>query len=178
MGLCRKPVCNTWYHFVFTVKDGVPSSYIDGEELLKGSGVAENRYVISEEGAYLFCDNDGEMGDVDVAGLRFWNVALSSEQIKQLEAEEASSGKLYADVKEINMREGNEFSIRVTSTVEPTFDLPGWIQLKRPVPSIGSSKYVFHVDSMTEVGTRTAEVTIKGPDACGLAHYVFTVTQT
>ncbi len=169
---------NTWYHFVFTVKDGVPSSYIDGEELLKGSGVAENRYVISEEGAYLFCDNDGEMGDVDVAGLRFWNVALSSEQIKQLEAEEASSGKLYADVKEINMREGNEFSIRVTSTVEPTFDLPGWIQLKRPVPSIGSSKYVFHVDSMTEVGTRTAEVTIKGPDACGLAPYVFTVTQT
>ncbi len=167
---------NTWYNIVLTVKDGVPCSYVDGKEILKGTGTAANRFIITEGGAYLFCDNDGEISDIDVTGLRLWDVALSSEQVERLSTE-SSQEMLYANVREINLNEGNEFKIKVNSTVEPTFELPEWLHLERPVPTIGNYSYVFHADNMSQIGTRTANITIKGPEACGLAPVVITVTQ-
>ncbi len=72
---------NKWARIAIVVKDGYPSVYIDGTLVKTSTSTNNNRWFMDKSGAYLFCDNDGETADTDIAGIYFWNKALTAEQI-------------------------------------------------------------------------------------------------
>jgi len=53
---------------------------IDGK-FVKSSTSKDSKWNMDKTGASLFCDNNREVGDIDISGLYFWNKALTDEQI-------------------------------------------------------------------------------------------------
>jgi hypothetical protein len=77
---------NEWCKIAIVVKEGLISVYIDGELAIASTNTNNNRWIMDKSGAYLFCDNDGETADIDIAGIHFWNKAFTAEQIASFSA--------------------------------------------------------------------------------------------
>ncbi|NDV47397.1 hypothetical protein D0T49_10100 [Paludibacter sp. 221] len=74
---------DTWYRIVLVLKDGVPTSYINGSLVKVGTGV-NDRWKLAANATLLFADDNGEDDTIDVAEIAFWNVALTASQIINL----------------------------------------------------------------------------------------------
>lgn len=75
---------DVWYRIAVAVRNGVISTYINGE-LIKTSSHADNdHWCLNKEGVFLFLDNDGEHNDLEVAGIHFWKQPLTDEQLRYL----------------------------------------------------------------------------------------------
>lgn len=72
-----------WHRIVFVVNENCMSVFIDGTKVLATFTPNADKWILHDV-AWLFCDDNGEEGTVDVAELRYWDVALTSAQIKSL----------------------------------------------------------------------------------------------
>lgn len=72
-----------WHRIVFVVNENRMSVFVDGLKVLATSTANSDKWILHEVG-WIFCDDNGEEGTVDVAEMAFWNVALSGEQVKHL----------------------------------------------------------------------------------------------
>jgi hypothetical protein len=79
---------NQWYRIVFVVEaPNKASLYVDGT--LVSSCEHNNAYNLHWKlttGALFFADNDGEEKAIETAEIRFWDKALTLEQVKKLGA--------------------------------------------------------------------------------------------
>ena len=75
---------NTWHRVVLSVRDGIMSTFIDGEHVKTSANTHNDVWVINKEGVYFFCDNDGEHNAIEVGGLQFWKESLSKSQVAEL----------------------------------------------------------------------------------------------
>ena len=72
-----------WHRVVARAEYNVLSCFIDGVKVLQATSANNGSWVMHEL-FYLFCDNDGEEKDVDVAEICFWDDCISAEQISAL----------------------------------------------------------------------------------------------
>ena len=76
---------NEWHTIVLTVKDGAPTTYMDGKLLVAGT-TADKRFTLQNGYGLLFCDEDGtEYDDIDVAQIAYWGRTLAKEEIFPVE---------------------------------------------------------------------------------------------
>ena len=83
-GYAGQIIVNTWHRVVITVTDGVPNAYIDGVLVTPGKNDFKGAWLLDPERTFLFCDNDGECLDTEVAEIRFWNVPLTDNEVLTL----------------------------------------------------------------------------------------------
>ena len=70
---------NEWHTIVFSVKDGVPTTYMDGALLFAGTA-ADNRFTLQGGYGLLFCDDGDEYDNIDVAQVAYWNKTLTLDE--------------------------------------------------------------------------------------------------
>ena len=75
---------NTWHRVVLSVRDGIMSTYVDGEHVKTAANTHGDIWVINKDGVYFFCDNDGEHNAIEVAGIQFWKESLGKSQVAEL----------------------------------------------------------------------------------------------
>ncbi|GHT01270.1 hypothetical protein AGMMS49525_01530 [Bacteroidia bacterium] len=75
---------NTWHRVVFVVTDSKASVYIDGSLARAEATVANTRWNLQANSTWLFSDDGTEDGDIEVAGISYWNSALTGTQISNL----------------------------------------------------------------------------------------------
>ncbi len=80
-GYAGSVALNEWIRIAIVVKDGYPSTYINGKLLKISTTTHGNTWVMDKTGAYIFCDNDGETANLDIKGLYFWNKVLTNDQM-------------------------------------------------------------------------------------------------
>lgn len=71
---------NEWHTIVLSVKDGVPTTYMDGALLFAGSA-ADARFTLQNGYGLLFCDEDGEYDAMDVSKVAYWNRTLTLDEV-------------------------------------------------------------------------------------------------
>lgn len=71
---------NEWHTIVFSVKDGVPTTYMDGALLVAGTA-ADNRFTLQGGYGLLFCDDGDEYDNIDVAQVAYWNKTLTLDEV-------------------------------------------------------------------------------------------------
>ena len=71
---------DTWHHIMLVVRNGVACAYLDGVRVASGLK-AHNAYTLNGGKCMLFCDNDGEVADIDVTQFAYWNRGLTNEEV-------------------------------------------------------------------------------------------------
>ncbi|MBQ5663257.1 MAG: metallophosphoesterase, partial [Bacteroidaceae bacterium] len=176
MGYGGQCIAGTWHRIVVSVSNGSPTIYLDGEKVRQAT-FSDTRWEIQDAGAYLFCDEDGEIDDIDVAEIALWSEALNDNQVAKL-GFIAKNDNMTVSQTEFNIVDEKEFKVTVTSTVEPSFTCPEWVHLMRPVPSMGNYTYIFAVDALPEdILTRTGEVVVSAPEGCEISPITISITQ-
>lgn len=96
-----------WHRIVFIVDENRMSVYIDGLKVLATYSSNTDRWILHEVG-WIFTDDNGEEGAVDIAELRFWDAALPIEQAVQLGAVDVDSsiGAIQVSDNRQTLREG------------------------------------------------------------------------
>lgn len=142
---------NTWYRIVMLNRDGKVCVFVDGQMVIE-KATSDLRWELDPWGFYLFCDNDGEMTDTEVAEVAFWEKALSDNQVRSLSGlsiEENDEEEPYLNVNTTSVKLVNEktFTVKVDANVSFTFDLPEWIECADAVPFKGARDYTFQIKS-------------------------------
>ncbi|MBR4855603.1 MAG: hypothetical protein IKU94_03140, partial [Bacteroidaceae bacterium] len=83
-GYAGEATINEWHTIVLSVKDGIPTTYMDGKLLVAGT-TANERFTLQNGYGLLFCDEDGEYDDIDVAQIAYWGRTLAKEEIFPVE---------------------------------------------------------------------------------------------
>lgn len=71
---------NTWHHIMLVVRNNVACAYLDGVRVASGFK-ANDVYTLREGKCLIFCDNDGEMADIDITQFAYWNRGLTNEEV-------------------------------------------------------------------------------------------------
>ena len=180
LGYGGKCKLNTWHRIVISTDNGCPAIYLDGEKVCQGTSKGNTPWVINANSGFLFCDNDGEMAELDVAEIGLWDVALSEGEVLALGFYKyPKTYELTVNEKSFDLTDMTEFNLNVSATIEPTFTYPEWVYMKRPVPSIGTFTYIFGVEPMPEgVSKRKGELIISAPAGSGIDPITIPLTQT
>ena len=175
-GMCQ---LDTWHRIVISTDNGCPTIYIDGEKVRRGTATGNTQWVINANSGFLFCDDNGEMAEIDVAEIGLWNVALSEGEVLALGFyEHPRTYEMTVSEKSFDLTDVTEFNVNVSATVEPSFSFPDWVYMKRPVPSIGTFTYIFGVEPMPEgISERKGELIISAPEGSGVAPVTIPLTQ-
>lgn len=141
---------NTWYRIVMQNRGDRICVFVDGEKVID-KATTDARWEIDPWGCYLFCDEDGEMTETEVAEIAYWEKALSDNQVKSLCGLEVTEEEEepYLNVKTQNVRLSNDmdFIITVDANVAFTFDLPEWIEpVSDLTPFNGTKDYLFRAN--------------------------------
>lgn len=72
-----------WYRILLVVNNNIATVYVDGVKVGASTSAVEKHWQLST-GALFFADEDGEESAIQTSEIRFWNVALTAEQAKQL----------------------------------------------------------------------------------------------
>jgi hypothetical protein len=72
-----------WHRIVFVVDNCSITTYLDGDRIGSSSSANSDKWILHDV-AYFFADEDGEEGIVDIAELRYWDVALAAVHVEQL----------------------------------------------------------------------------------------------
>ena len=176
-GTCK---IDTWHRIVVSVTDGCPTIYLDGQQVAKAKTSGNTRWVIIPNGGYLFLDQDGEMGEMDIAELALWNQALSDLEVLKLGSFNKSeiSYSMTVNRDSLDLTDMTEFTLTVSANVEPSFTLPEWVYLKSPVPSIGNLTYYFGILPMGDDMEREGEIVVSAPAGAGIDPVTVVLTQT
>ena len=169
---------DTWHRIVLVVKDGVPNAYIDGALVSKGTAAA-SRWILCDDHFYLFCDNNGEDADIDVAEVAYWNTALTDRQIANL-GQVKTNDYMTSSTQEVNVLDDQlDFKVIVSSTVEPSFTFPEWVKAVQTSPVAGENiEYTFRCDTLdAAVGKRTDTIYVYAPEGSGLDKISIPITQ-
>ncbi|MDR1810673.1 MAG: metallophosphoesterase [Prevotella sp.] len=73
-----------WHRVVVVVTDRKPKVYVDGSLARAEATTAYDRWALQAHSTWLFSDNTTEDGTIEVAGLSYWNTALTDAQISNL----------------------------------------------------------------------------------------------
>lgn len=79
-GYAGNATFNEWHTIVLSVKDGIPTTYMDGSLLVAATG-ADERFTLKGGYGLLFCDEDGEYDAIDVSQVAYWNKALTLDEV-------------------------------------------------------------------------------------------------
>ena len=71
---------DTWHHIMLVVRNGVACAYLDGVRVASGLS-ANDAYTLTEGKCLLFCDNDGDLADLDITQFAYWNRGLTNEEV-------------------------------------------------------------------------------------------------
>ncbi|MGN1257004.1 MAG: metallophosphoesterase, partial [Bacteroidaceae bacterium] len=162
-GYGGKIIPGRWHRILFVVKDGIPNAYLDG--VLVNAGVATSEHwSLDPNGFYLFCDDDGERQETDVAELCYWDEVLTAEQISQLGP--VDYPYVYVPITSYSLYGDNlDFSIETESSVVPEISTSDWIKAVDVTPGKGTQVYAFRAEPMQEIGTREGFVTFTADGA-------------
>ncbi|MCR4922337.1 MAG: LamG domain-containing protein [Bacteroidaceae bacterium] len=151
---------DTWYRVMLINRDGAFSVYVDGK-LLSTSTSRQGCWEIDPWGFYLFCDEDGEANDTYVAEVAFWESALTEEQIAAVGGIDRDE---YMTVTTESVKKFNEldFIVTVNTNTNVTFTLPEWVEAVDVTPFSGEKDYAFRFKEMTEAGSRSGSIIVKG----------------
>ena len=138
---------DTWYRIVMVNDGSHIYVYVNGVKTIE-KATTDARWELDPWGFYLFCDEDFEMTDTEVAEIAFWEKSLSENQVKSLSGLsiiEDDEPDPYLNVKTTSVKLVNEtdFSITVDANVPVTFDLPEWIEPLDITPFTGEHTYTF-----------------------------------
>lgn len=75
-----------WHRVVAVSKNAKLTVYLDGVKVVGESSEADTERWLMSTGTLFFADEDGEELDIETAELRFWNSALTPNQVAQLGA--------------------------------------------------------------------------------------------
>ena len=77
-----------WYRIVFVVEPNGASLYVDGIQVASDLNLtaAYNQHWLLKTGALFFADEDGEETAIKISELRFWDVALTADEVGMLGA--------------------------------------------------------------------------------------------
>ena len=85
-------VQDQWQRLVFVVSSNAMTGiYLDGVKV-NGTHGTNSRWALQQL-CYLFADEDGEEGPIDIAELRYWNTSIGGLQVKSLGAVETTGIK-------------------------------------------------------------------------------------
>lgn len=103
LGYAGQLQVNTYHRLVVVVEEGFIRLYLDGSRLSNSTGSGKwdiQKYM------YLFLDNDGEEGLVNLAEFRYWDCALTDPQVRSLGGVEADThvNNTLADKKPVDNR--------------------------------------------------------------------------
>ena len=153
----------TWHRVVMVYQGGRAYVYVDGEKLIDCAGNA--RWEL-DPFFFLFCDEDGEMNDTEVAEVTYWEKGFTENQVRSLSGldpiEEGEEPYLTVQTPAVNITEDLEFSIKVDANVFFTFDLPEWIEPIDVTPFKGTKNYTFRAQPMEYSGRREAIIAVTG----------------
>lgn len=171
---------DTWHRIVISTDNGCPSIYLDGEIVVQGKTKGDTQWVINANSALLFCDDSGEIADIDVAEIGLWDKALSEGEVLALGFyKRPKTYEMTVSESSFDLTDVSEFSVNVSATIEPSFTFPEWVYMKRPVPSIGTFTYIFGVEPMPEeLDERNGELIVSAPEGSGIEPVVIPLTQT
>ena len=83
LGYGGKLIQGKWHRIVFTVDNCSITTYLDGKKIGASTSPNADKWILHEV-AYFFADEDGEEGAVDIAELRYWDVALAGFMVQEL----------------------------------------------------------------------------------------------
>ena len=72
-----------WHRVVFVVRNNLPTIYLDGLQIGQAASANGDHWQMGT-GALFFIDNDGEEHQVETSEVRFWDMTLSSKQVRTL----------------------------------------------------------------------------------------------
>ena len=179
LGYGGKCQLNTWHRIVISTDNGCPAIYLDGDKVRQGTSKGNTQWVIPANSTYLFCDNNGETGDIDVAEIALWDKALSEGEVIELGFYRyPKTYSLTVNEKTVDLSDRTEFFLNVFADVEPIFTFPDWVYLKRPTPTIGNFTYIFGLKPMAEdESERRGELIVSGPEGSGIEPVVIPLVQ-
>ena len=160
---------DTWYRIVMVNRGDRICVYVDGEKVID-KATTDGRWELDPWGFYLFCDDDNEMTDTEVAEVAFWEKSLSDNQVRSLSGLspiENDDEEPYLTVKTPSVRLVNEqlFTITVDANVPFTFDLPDWIEPVDVAPFKGERTYSFRAQPELQGERQEAIITISSQEA-------------
>lgn len=161
---------DTWYRIVMLNRGDRVCVFIDGEKVIEKE-TTDARWEIDPWGFYLFCDEDGEMTDTEVAEIAYWEKDLSDNQVRSLsglDPIEDEEEEPYLDVKTPVVKLVNEtdFTITVDANVPFTFDLPEWVEPTSDIkPFKGERAYSFHALATESDDRLEGTITISSEEA-------------
>ena len=111
LGYNGEVVADTWYRVVFVSEDAYAYVYLNG--VLVGQsvqGADEEHWKLGSQ-LYFFADDDGEEQNITVDELRFWNVALTADEVAMLGTygTEIVAGGVAAYTGKIATKEGEDY---------------------------------------------------------------------
>jgi hypothetical protein len=164
-----------WHRIVLSVKDNVPSAYLDGNLVAPGTS-ADSRWSLANKGFYLFCDDNGECMDIDVAEIRYWKQTLTNDQIQKLGGVDYKY--IFTTQPTVGLSDNNNtFSINFKSSVVPKVETSDWIKPVSVNPTTGEQTFTFKADDLTEAGSREGTITLSAADGSDVTPCVIKVTQ-
>lgn len=172
LGYAGKAYKDIWQRVLMVNRSGKFYLYVDGKLL---NNASDTRWILAADGALLFTDEDGEIQDIDVAEVAYWDKSLTENQIIRLGKIKASNYLSISQDKIVVYGDELEFGVEVNGNVAPAFELPEWIEAVDVTPVIGMKKYQFKATEMDSIGTRTGDIIIKGD---GVNDQTVAVTQT
>jgi hypothetical protein len=76
---------DTWYRVVVTCENSIATVYVDGEKVVAAAAASADHWTLGNV-VYFFADNDGEENLVACDELRFWDVALTADEVAMIGA--------------------------------------------------------------------------------------------
>ena len=75
----------TWYRIVFVAENSQATVYVNGEQTGAATAAVAEHWLLSNT-VLFFTDNDGEENEVKADEIRFWDVALTADEVAMLGA--------------------------------------------------------------------------------------------
>ncbi len=85
-----------WHRIIFVVDNCKITTFLDGNKIGSSSSANDDKWILHNV-AYFFADEDGEEGVIDIAELRYWNIALEGIYAQQLGGVEANDEEVGID---------------------------------------------------------------------------------
>ena len=75
----------TWYRIVFVAENSQATVYVNGEKTGAATAAVAEHWLLSNS-VLFFTDNDGEENEVKADEIRFWDIALTADEVAMLGA--------------------------------------------------------------------------------------------
>ena len=95
-----------WHRIIFTILSNSITTYLDGKKIGSSTSANADKWILHNV-AYFFADEDGEEGVVDIAELRYWDVAIDGIHALKLGGVEADDEVGIPTVEQSAFNNGN-----------------------------------------------------------------------